>query len=429
MKETHRLSIILIGNELLNGDIQDKNAQYLLKKISGSNIEAIRIVSVKDERADIIKVVQEQMLLSRLVICSGGLGPTSDDISVSAVAEALGRPLCQDEPALKRLEQKYQSRGRTLNTNSFKQVQFPEHAEVLANEVGTADACVLTETFNGHVSSVACLPGVPREFSYILDEPLWKWIEKNIAPEWIENTASIRIFGLAESVIGTAIDSSGILPHDITLAYRPQFPEILLTLKSSRRTHEELEQYISELSTILDSSCFFTREKNIKLPETLSQLLTTNNKTLACAESCTGGRIASEITKIPGSSACFRGGIVSYSNEMKVNFLDIPPAMISRVGAVSRECAQHMSDSIAFKTGADYAISTTGIAGPGGATKDKAVGTIYIGFTSHNKHEAFKFTLPWDRERNQIYASWLAMDLVRRDLLGLPLEAKTLQIK
>ncbi len=424
MSEFHNLSIILIGNELLNGDIQDKNAQYLLKKIDGSNLKAVRIVQVRDDAHAIKDAVLSQMSLSRLVICSGGLGPTSDDISVSSIAEGLGRPLYQDKEALLRLEKKYESRKRSLNKNSFKQVLFPEGAEILPNEVGTADACIMTKEVNGTISYVACLPGVPKEFAHILDTSLWHWIEKNISLAWIENAVDIRVFGIAESAIGTAIDESKILPEDVSIAYRPQFPEILLSLKSTNKSTEELEQIVSGLSSILDSSCFYSREKNEKLPHTLAKLLKSKKKTFACAESCTGGRVASEITKIPGSSEFFKGGVVSYSNDMKINFLDVPPAIIDQVGAVSRECAQHMSDGISRKTGADYAISITGIAGPGGATKDKETGTVYIGFTSHEKHTTFKHILPWDRERNQIYASWFAMDLVRRDLLGLPLEIK-----
>lgn len=426
MFNQQKLSILLIGNELLNGDIQDKNAQYLLKKINGSTLEASRIIYVRDEAKDIKEAVLSEMTSSRLVICSGGLGPTSDDITVSSIAEALELPLVEDAAALERLKGKYAARNRPMNTNSLKQVLFPKGAEILQNDVGTADSCITTMTKDGWTSSVVCLPGVPKEFSYILDNPLWEWIQNTLSPERIENSVDIRIFGLAESVIGTAIDESKILPPEISVAYRPQFPEILLSLKSKTISSETLETYVEKLASILDSSCFYTREKNTKLPQTVAQLCKEKNKTFALAESCTGGRVASEITKIPGSSEFFKGGLVVYSNEAKVTFLDVPPGLLRRVGAVSEECATYMSNSLFSKTGADYAISITGIAGPDGGTTKKKVGTIYIGLTTHDTSRSFKLELPWDRERNQIYAAWVAMDIVRRHLLGLPLEAQTL---
>jgi nicotinamide-nucleotide amidase len=426
MKNHTTLSIILIGNELLSGDIIDKNAKYLLEKIDGTSLKALHVVSVRDDKEAIARVVKEQMSLSELVVCSGGLGPTSDDITILTIAETLSLPLVENKESLERLKEKYAARGRSLNSNSMKQVLFPEGAEILPNEVGTADGCVLSTELSGRISSIACLPGVPKEFTYLLDTPLWNWIENKLNVKKTERALHYRIFGLAESSVGTAIDEAKILPEDISIAYRPQFPELLLSLKSTSRSLDELEEYFLSIKNILDPSCFFTKEKDSKLSSVLATLLTEKGKSLAFAESCTGGRLSSEISKIPGSSGFFKGSIISYSNEMKINFLDIPPALIERVGAVSAECAQHMADGIAHKTGADYAVSVTGIAGPGGETKDKKVGTVFIGFSSHEKRTTFEFSLPWDRERNQIYASWLAMDLVRRDLLGLALEVRTL---
>lgn len=426
MKNKHALSIVLIGNELLNGDIQDKNAQYLLKKINGTSLYTHKVVQVRDVEEDIIKVVLEEMSSSRLVVCSGGLGPTSDDITVSSIAKALSLDMYQDDTALKRLEEKYIARGRPLNKNSFKQVQFPKGAEILANEVGTADSCLITKEVNSNLSSIVCLPGVPREFTHILDTKLSKWIEDNLAPLASESSTHLRIFGIAESDIGTAIDSSKIFPQEISLAYRPQFPEILLSLKSEVLSVSELDGYVNKLSEILDSTCFFTREKDEKLPFALCRLLTEKGKTIAFAESCTGGRLSSEITKVPGSSKVFKGSVISYSNEMKQDVLDVPQEIIKNYGAVSKECVLYMAESIFKMTNADYAVSISGIAGPSGDTTEKKVGTIYFGFKSKDKHLSFNCNIPWDRERNQIYASWLSMDLIRRELLGYEQVVKTL---
>lgn len=423
MKKAHSLSLVLIGNELLSGDINDTNGRYLLQKIRGTSLKADEIIMIKDDFETIGRVVKEQLAKHNLVVCSGGLGPTSDDMTVAAIAHAFGLPLEEDQESLSRLKKKYESRGRPLNTNSFKQTLFPKGSLVIPNEVGTADACLLSiKAEDQETHALVCLPGVPKEFQAFIEGELWTWIKDNLGVEKRESLVHFRSFGLSESHVASIIDNEKLIPENVEIAYRPQFPELLISLKSHELSEPELNEIREKVTNRLGKDYILTFEKDKKLPEILSEHLNNLKLTIAIAESCTGGRVSSELTKIAGSSKYFVGGIVSYSNEMKINILEVPTGLLARVGAVSAECAEYMAEGVLHKTGADYSISITGIAGPSGGSTDKPVGTIFIGVSGPEKRTAIKFSLPWERERNQIYASWLAIDALRRSILGLPLE-------
>jgi len=205
------------------------------------------------------------------------------------------------------------------------------------------------------------------------------------------------------------------------VAYRPQFPEVLVSLKSSTLSKADLLKINDQVIDSIGPEFIHLSGddlENDKLPKTVLELLKSKSFTLSVAESCTGGRIASELTKIPGSSASFLGGVVCYSNDLKINFLNVDKNIIETKGAVSEEVAYSLANSILKKTKSSYAISVTGIAGPSGDTKEKEIGLVYIGIANSNTTKVFKHNLPWDRVRNQTYITWLALDLVRRSILN-----------
>jgi nicotinamide-nucleotide amidase len=231
-----------------------------------------------------------------------------------------------------------------------------------------------------------------------------------------------RIFGLSESYIGTIIESLN-LDSKISVAYRPQFPEILISLKSDLLTLNELENFKNQIINAVGEEFIISHEEEEKLPIVTLNLLNKVKKTTSFAESCTGGRISSEITKIPGASSVFLGSIICYSNQLKTDFLKIEKSLLETKGAVSPEVAALLAKNTQELTRSDYSVAVTGISGPDGGSEErsKPVGLVYISISSPEKTEVFKYNLPLDRERNQLYASWIALDLIRRSILNLNL--------
>lgn len=414
MKKLDSVLILLVGNELLNGSIQDKNAKLLLSKLSfvkDLNLEVQILPDKLDLLADKILSATNSF---DLIVTSGGLGPTTDDLTIDAICKGLRLKKDQDLDSLKRLEEKYKKRGRPLTQNSLKQTYFPESSLVLVNEVGTADSCITK--FNN--CCIASFPGVPKEYEYFINGSFWNWLNNNfnLGENLSENY--FRVFGLSEAYIGSKIESLNLDYNKITVAYRPQFPEVLVSLKSSIHSQNELNDIQSKIIQAIGSEFVFSKLENENLPSALLKVLSDKKLTITTAESCTGGRIASEITKIPGSSEALLGSIICYSNKVKKDLLKVPPDILKEKGAVSEDVAIILAKQIRESTGSDYAVSVTGIAGPGGETKDKPVGLVYIGISCENKTLAFKYNIPWERERNQIYATWLAFDLIRRSILN-----------
>ena len=413
MKDLKSVLIILIGNELLNGSIQDKNAKLLLTKLSLHRNLSLQVMILPDTKAKIIETIHDALPKFDLIVTSGGLGPTTDDLTIESICEALGKKSVQDQNSLKRLKEKYEKRGRPLTENSIKQTYFPEGSRVLVNEVGTADSCLISH----NNSFIACFPGVPKEFEYFINGEFWNWLE-NEFPFGSEIAINhFRIFGISEAYIGSKIEALK-LSEDITVAYRPQFPEVLVSLKSNSIAQEDLDKIKNKTIDAIGREFLLGEKEDLNLPTTLLTLLENNNLTLSTAESCTGGRTSSEITKIPGSSKSFLGGVICYSNELKSNLLRVPINMLEKHGAVSEEVALELAKNMQRLTKSTYAISITGVSGPDGGTSDKPVGLVFIGIATPDSIKAFKYQLPWDRVRNQIYSTWLALDLIRRSILN-----------
>ncbi len=409
--------VVLIGDELLNGSIQDKNAKFLLTNLSCLPNLRTEVLIIPDVREIIVRHLKSGIENFDLVVTSGGLGPTTDDLTIESIAEALDVNLVQDQASLDRLLEKYKKRGRPVTENSYKQTFFPEGSLILENQVGTADSCISKTKFN---SAIACFPGVPSEFEFFINGSFWRWLKSEYELETTLSTIQFRVFGISEAYIGSQIEKLKI-DKRVSVAYRPQFPEVLVSLKSSTLSKADLLKINDQVIDSIGPEFIHLSGddlENDKLPKTVLELLKSKSFTLSVAESCTGGRIASELTKIPGSSASFLGGVVCYSNDLKINFLNVDKNIIETKGAVSEEVAYSLANSILKKTKSSYAISVTGIAGPSGDTKEKEIGLVYIGIANSNTTKVFKHNLPWDRVRNQTYITWLALDLVRRSILN-----------
>jgi nicotinamide-nucleotide amidase len=419
MKPLKSVIIILIGNELLNGSTKDKNAAFLLEKLAFINDLYVETATIPDIEHVVIKKIQSSIEIFDLIITSGGLGPTTDDLTIQSIAKALDQELVQDSDSLLRLEEKFKKRGRELKENNLKQTFFPSSALILPNNYGTADASISKSKNDCFIAS---FPGVPKEFQPLIENEFFTWLNSSFE---IKNNKSIkhfRIFGLSESYIGTVIESLK-LDSNISIAYRPQFPEILISLKSDLLTLNELENVKNKIISAIGEEFIISHNEEEKLPIITLNLLKQVKKTISLAESCTGGRISSEITKIPGASSVFLGSIVCYSNKLKTDFLKIETSLLETKGAVSPEVATLLAENIRALTGSDYSVAVTGISGPDGGSSDgsKPVGLVYISLNTSEKTEVFKYNLPLDRERNQLYASWLALDLIRRSILNLNL--------
>lgn len=403
-----KVAIILIGNELLNGDISDLNARYFLAKYKGSNISPTKIITLPDEKEVIISSLREHLALNDIIITSGGLGPTSDDITTECVALALEKPLVQDKQSLNRLEAKYKARNREVLESSLKQVDFPEGALVLTNEVGTADSFIANSSSG---SSIISLPGVPKEFKFFIDGPVNAWINEKFNPKIDTHYEHFRLFGISEAEVGERIKNIN-LSKKVEALYRPQFPELLLSFRS--KDPDLLKKESHKAVDAVGREFIYSQDPTASLSATISNMLREKHLTVSIAESCTGGLLSSLITAHPGASDIFLGSVVCYSNESKIKFLSVPAGEIERVGAVSPEVAKSMARGIRLKTGSTFGLSATGIAGPSNEGSAKPLGLIYLGFSSEEKEEVLELKLPWDREMNQRYAAYSLLNTLRK---------------
>ena len=418
-----RITILTIGSEITSGRISDGNGPYLASKLHGLGFIVNRLTSVADDREKILTEIQRSVDESSVVITSGGLGPTSDDFTREVISEACKKPLKEDGKAREKLSELHKKRGRPLNENSLRQVQFPDGATIITNPTGTADSFISEATSSKGVQvPIVALPGVPREFKHITDEALIPWLQARFQVS-VPITKSLRLFGLSEAQIGEAIDNLS-LSEEITVSYRPQFPEILVTFHAARglsdkKAFELVEDAQRKTSEVLGPKIVFTEKEQQTLSQAVGELLLEKKKTVSFAESCTGGMIASRLIDNSGASGYLLSSCVCYANSAKEGILKVPHELLLAHGAVSEEVALFMARSIRELSGSDYAFSTTGVAGPTGGTAEKPVGTLWIGFSKEGVNYAKKYELHHERNMYRSYATTLVYKLLREELLGL----------
>ncbi len=412
--------VITIGDELLRGEIIDSNKSYLSERLLEIDVHTRFHCSVLDDPADMKDAFLRAADRSEIVLVSGGLGPTRDDITIEVLAETFGRQLERHAPSMAALEAFFERFGREMSPSNAKQADFPVGSDVLENPVGTAPGCML----EAGRTAFFCMPGVPRELYQMMVEQVMPRVAKRAGGQpMVVRSAILRTFGIGESTLEDELTGVAHSEH-VQLGFRTTFPDNFLRPVARGVTEEEADRHLEEACKAIEEklgSLLYGRDDD-SMEATVGKLLVAHGATLAVAESCTGGMIGERATSVPGASAWFLGGVQAYSNAVKEGMLGVPKDMLEQHGAVSEPVARAMAEGARERLGATWALSTTGISGPDGGTDDKPVGTVWIACAGPDGTEAHEFLFPFDRQRNRQVTVQMAFDWLRRTLLGVDRE-------
>jgi nicotinamide-nucleotide amidase len=438
-----KAEIITIGDEVLRGEIVDSNKAFLSERLLDLGIECHYHTSVRDIAEDMSDAFVRAISRCDAVLVSGGLGATRDDLTAAVLARTLGREMLLDRASLETIREFFRRLGREMSENNAKQAYFPSGAEVLANPVGTAPGFVIEQ--DGAL--VFCLPGVPREMKRMMDEQvLPRLAAREAAHEngrrvpgggsagalaaparLVLRSALLRTFGMGESALDVELADIGVGPG-LELGFRTSFPDNYLRPTARAATAEEAEAKLAGLCRAIRERLgpLVYGEGDESMEQVVGRLLRERVKTLSVAESCTGGLIAERITEVSGSSDYFSGGVAAYSNASKTALLGVSEALLREHGAVSGPVAAAMAEGGRSRFGSDVAISTTGISGPGGGTEEKPVGLVFVALADVDGTHVERFVFPLDRPRHRSLTAQVALDWVRRRLLGVELVGPSL---
>lgn len=416
-----RASLLAIGDEIVGGTTIDTNSPFISRALREAGVEVVAVFTVPDDEAAIARALERALEEAELVVCTGGLGPTADDLTTACIARLAALPLELDEPSLARIEERFRSRGIELTPNNRKQALFPAGSEIVANPIGTAPGFVCPIELAGSARHVVALPGVPREMTRMVEETLLPWIRAR-SPDAVFASRVFSTYGLSESKLDQLLE--GVLPEgEGRLAFRAAFPRVQARITLAGGDAAVLERRLDELEREVRARLGHNLYAvgDVGMEEEVGRLLREQGRTLAVAESCTGGLIGHRITDVPGSSAYFRLGVVAYANEAKQALLDVPAATLERFGAVSVETAEAMAEGVRARAGSDLGVATTGIAGPGGGTPGKPVGTVCVAVAWEGGAWSRRYDLG-ERSRDWVkqMTAQIALDRVRRHLLQLP---------
>jgi nicotinamide-nucleotide amidase len=411
MPNTLFADIITIGDEILYGQITDTNSQWISAELDKLGIKTRQKSSVSDNASEILRILEEASKRSSLVIITGGLGPTNDDITKKTLCTYFNVELVWNDAVINHLEHLFSSRGRVLTDINKQQALLPANCEVLTNRSGTAPGMWMDVNDVVYIS----LPGVPYEMKAILNDfGLVKIKERFQTPTIVHRL--IKTSGIGESTLSEIIaDWENTLPKHISLAYLPSLAEVKLRLTGVGENEAELQREIqTEINRVLPliEKYVFGFDSDT-LEKSIGELLKSKNKTIATAESCTGGYIAHILTSVPGASSYFGGSIVAYQNAIKTEFLDVPAGIIQQHGAVSEKTVEIMAKQIKEKFGTSIGIATSGIAGPDGGTTEKPVGTIWIAYADDTRIITKKLQLSTIREYNIRLTAVSVLNLIR----------------
>jgi nicotinamide-nucleotide amidase len=408
-----KAEIIAVGAELLTPDHTDTNSLYLTEKLNEAGFQVLFKTVVGDSEDDISEVLRSALRRSKIIVCTGGLGPTEDDLTRQAVARALGRPMNPDPDILEQLQQRFARRGQRMPGINERQAQVIAGAEVLKNSHGTAPGMWIEEKG----SYIVLLPGPPREV-----KPMF---ETHVAPR-------VRELGRGRRLEKRSLHIAGLTESDVDSRVAPiykDYSKVQTTILSSAghiaiHLHQwleaseepsELEELAKRIQEPLADAVFTTSDE--PLEKIVGDILRDSRRTLAVAESCTAGMIGMRITRIPGSSDYFLGGILCYSNEVKQNLCGVPESVLRNHGAVSAEAAEALALGIRAALGSSIGLSITGIAGPSGGTNEKPVGLVYIGIADSERCQHTRGVMPGDRGIIRDRATFLALSVLYRFLL------------
>ena len=398
-------SICTIGDEILIGQIVDTNSSHISRALNSLGIRVSRMVSIGDDHDCIVNFLTEELKSNDIVIVTGGLGPTKDDITKQALSDLSGATgIRTDERQLEIIHSILSARGLDVLDVNRAQADVPDTCEVIPNRLGTAPIMVFrfgNEPF-GHKTTLYSLPGVPFEALGALEDILADIKVHNSISDIHHRT--VMTYGLAESALSKMIAPwEDSLPADIHLAYLPNpltGVRLRLSIYGGDREEEEarIDAELAELRKIIGE--YIWSEEDDRFETLIGRILTRTGKTLSAAESCTGGLISELITSVPGSSAYYLGSVTSYANSVKTGVLQVPQEIIAEHGAVSSQCVALMAEGVRRLTGSDFSVATSGIAGPGGGTADKPVGLVWIAVSSENGTETFSHVFKNNRKQN-----------------------------
>ena len=403
--------IITIGDEILIGQIVDTNSAWLGHELNEIGIRVVRITSVQDDPAAIREAFDNALRRAQLVLVTGGLGPTKDDLTKKTLADYFGCPLVRHRPTYEFLERWMESRGIAFNELNRAQALVPECCTVLPNRHGTAPGM----WFEREGKVLVSMPGVPFEMKNMVTVTLIPLLREHFRLDAVVHRTAIT-YGLPESALALAIAPwEDALPGWLKLAYLPNPTCIRLRLSAYEvdrdEAEAEMERQFGKLQALIPE-CFLGFD-DATVESATAALLKERGETLATAESCTGGAIAARFTAMPGASEYFAGGVVAYSNEVKTNLLGVRPETLTAHGAVGRETAEQMAEGVRRATGATYGVATTGIAGPTGGTEEKPVGTVWMAVAGPEGVFAEKRVFGKLRTQNIQRASTHAVNLLR----------------
>lgn len=399
--------IVTIGDEILLGQILDTNSRFIAGHLTLAGIEVTEMCSVADKRDEIYETVDYAMNEAELVIVTGGLGPTKDDVTKKVLAEYFGSKLTLNPEAMVWLEELLRGRGIALNENNKSQAILPDNCRVLRNFKGTASGM----WFERGWKSLISLPGVPFEMEHLMEMYVLPELKRRY-PHLQLAYRMLQVYDIPESELAERLTGwEEALPEGLGLAYLPSPGLVKLRITAKGKAVEKLEAYYETLKESL-TGLYYTEGEADSVEKQFGECLRKRNLTVAAAESCTGGYIAHLITSVAGSSDYFKGSVVAYANEVKNGVLGVSMNDIEQYGAVSEQVVKQMAEGAKRVMGADYAVATSGVAGPAGGTPEKPVGTVWIGVATPRKTFARKFVFSFTRERNIAKAAVKALELI-----------------
>ena len=409
-------SIITIGDELLIGQVIDTNSAWIAQQLNKIGIALRNRISVGDDAGEIRIALDFESNIADVILITGGLGPTNDDITKKVLSEYFSGKMIVDKGALENVKNLFEKvYNKPVSEVNLKQAEVPDVCTVVQNKRGSAPGMVFQKGETIFIS----MPGVPYEMQGIMEDVIPYLQEKFHVPSILHKT--ILTAGIGESALAEKIkDFEDNLPKDIRLAYLPNYGMVRLRLSTSgfdkTKTENAIKSQFTQLKSLVKE--YMVADEDESMQEVIGKILLQNKKTISTAESCTGGAVASLITSVAGSSAYFEGSIVSYSNDIKQNLLGVKKETLDTYGAVSEETVREMLSGVLDKMGTDYGIAVSGIMGPGGGTDDKPVGTVWIAVGNKEKQLVQKFKQRFGRTKNIEVTSVMALNLMRKFLMN-----------
>ena len=413
----NKVSIISIGDEILIGQINNTNSSWMAGLLNKNGFDTVEILTIGDERETILKSLNQSAQKADLVLITGGLGPTKDDLTKQTICEFFGSKLVLNQEILNHVKDFFAKRNKSITDLNSKQAEVPDNCQPIHNALGTAPGMYFQKD-NTHF---VFMPGVPFEMKYLMEAWVIPQMTQKLSVKSIVQT-TVLTHGMGESFLAARIQEwEEALPAEIKLAYLPSPGRVRLRLRAMGDDRQSLEKeimaQIEKLRQIIPELIFGYDDD--KMEEIIGKMLRDNNQTLSTAESCTGGYIAHKITEIPGSSDYFTGSVVAYSNDIKNRVLGVSQKDLDNYGAVSEPVIRQMAEGVRKLFNTDYALATSGVAGPGGGTPDKPVGTIWIALATPDKTIARKFQFGDHRVRNINFSFLSAINMLRLELLNL----------